>query len=474
MSIKRYTAEADTTIADAFKPDMINRSTTSNMGLSDSLEIFSIYQQVLPDSLEKSRMLIQFPTSNIIADRTSGNLPASGSVKFFLKLFNVKHPFTLPKEYNLSVFPISGSWIEGYGLDLDEYSDLGFGETNGYGTNWRYRISGSSWTEYGGDYYADREITQFFKEGYEDLNVDVTSIVEEWVSGSLPNDGFLIKLQDSYEDASRKQSYYTKKFSARGTQYFFSRPVIEAQWDDSITDTRNSYTPYIHGMNIADATNTVYFYNRAYGNLINLNTTGGLPVFKLYSDAEGTSKVSTLYNTVISPSVGIYKAQFATSAAFETLYDRWHESGSNRLFFSGSIKIRQDSDRSDSYSEPEYIMNITNLKSSYSNMEKSRINIYSREKNWQPTIYTVASNNIENTSLKNLYYRIFRIDDNYEVLPYTTGAIQYTKVSYDKNGNYFTLDMSLLEPDYSYGINLGQYINGGIKQYKNTFKFRVK
>ncbi len=41
MGIKRYTAISDTTITNAYKADLVTRGTGSNMGLADSLEIFS-------------------------------------------------------------------------------------------------------------------------------------------------------------------------------------------------------------------------------------------------------------------------------------------------------------------------------------------------------------------------------------------------------------------------------------------------
>ena len=46
MSIKKYYATADTTITNAYKEDLQTRGTGSNMGLSDSLEVFTIYNQV--------------------------------------------------------------------------------------------------------------------------------------------------------------------------------------------------------------------------------------------------------------------------------------------------------------------------------------------------------------------------------------------------------------------------------------------
>ena len=123
MGIKRYTADLDNTITNAYKSNLTTLATGSNMGLSDSLEVFRIYGQESSGSSELSRVLIQFPITDITTDRTSGVLPASGSVSFYLRMFNAKHPFTLPRNYNMIVAPVSRSWQEGTGLDMENYSD---------------------------------------------------------------------------------------------------------------------------------------------------------------------------------------------------------------------------------------------------------------------------------------------------------------------------------------------------------------
>ena len=110
MAIIRYSASADTTITNAFEANLVTRGTGSNMGYADSLEIFSIYGQESSSagqSQELSRVLIQFPVTRINSDRTAGTIPASGSVSFFLKMYNAKHPFTLPQDFTLVVTPIS-------------------------------------------------------------------------------------------------------------------------------------------------------------------------------------------------------------------------------------------------------------------------------------------------------------------------------------------------------------------------------
>ena len=120
MSIKRYFATKDTTITNAFKANsrLLAGQVQTWVRLMSS-EVFSIYGQSTSASLEKSRMLTQFSTTNVQTDRTAGTIPASGSVNFYLRLYNAKHAFTLPREYDLdgpSRFTLLGrrGWL-GYG-----------------------------------------------------------------------------------------------------------------------------------------------------------------------------------------------------------------------------------------------------------------------------------------------------------------------------------------------------------------------
>ena len=125
MGIKRYTANADTTIVNAFKPSLTTRGTGSNMGEADVMEIFSIYgrQSVSSSnstgSQELSRTLIKFPMAGITTDRSNGVLPASGSVSFYLRMFNAQHSKTVPIDYTLSILAVAQAWQEGIGLDLE-------------------------------------------------------------------------------------------------------------------------------------------------------------------------------------------------------------------------------------------------------------------------------------------------------------------------------------------------------------------
>lgn len=476
MAIKRYFAEKDTTITNAYKSNLVSRGVSGNMGLSDILEIFSIYAQVNASSSELSRVLVQFPTSNISTDRTAGLIPVSGSVNWYLKLYNAKHSTTTPRNFTLIVNQVSSSWDEGYGLDMEEYSDIGT-------ANWITATSSSSgtssWVSQGGDYHTSPVVSQSFDIGIENLVVDVTSMVEEWLAGTKTNYGFGVRLTSSQEQA--QQSFYTKKFFSRGSEYFFYRPVLEARWNSVRRDNRGTFIASSSLASAADNLNTIYLYNIVRGQLKNIPSIGTGPIYvKIYDDPSGSTATGTLAPTPNNPvtggwySTGIYTASFALNTTASQLFDRWFDSTLTTCFHTGAIDIIQLEAQNYNPSN-NYVVSLTNLKPSYDISEQARFRFFIRAKDWNPTIYNVATNEIPTEIIESASYKIVRVSDNLEVIPYGTGSLLHTGLSYDVSGSYFDLDIGMLEPDYMYQIKLAFYDlpTTRWKEQAQTFKFRV-
>ena len=494
MAIKRYVADADNTITNAFESDLVTRGTGSNMGAADSLEVFSLYGQVSASSgltSELSRILIKFPVNNIIVDRAASTIPASGSVSFYLKMYNAEHPFTLARDFKLLVSPVSSSWEEGYGLDMEEYKDITYDTT---GSNW-VNASGSSsvgigaWPTAGGDYLTAQRnlLTASFPSGWEDLELDISTIVEDWIQLSdgsadkYENYGLGIRLTSSQENAG--QSYYTKKFFARTTEFFFKRPVIEARWDSRTKDDRGNFYYSSSLAPAADNLNTLYFYNYVRGRLVNIPAIGAERILvSLYSGSSApTGSKLTLYdgNTNITGghvSTGLYTASVAITAAatpLTKLFDVWH-SGSTEYVTSSLTPLTLAA-----YNNAptfEHITAITNLKSEYSRQEDARLRLFVRQKNWNPNIYNVATSTVPNETIVSASYKIVRMTDDLDVISYGTGSDKHTYLSYDVSGNYLDLDVSLLEAGYAYGVKFSYYnpsISSWVQQ-PETFKFRVE
>ena len=305
-----------------------------------------------------------------------------------------------------------------------------------------------------------------------------------------------------------KKSYYTKRFFARGSEFFFKRPAIEARWDSSKKDNRGSFYISSSLASANDNLNTLYMYNYVRGQLKNIPglTAAADGKDKLYVriyvssslgkgidrakalPIDGAGGVTANGHTVISASqveTGIYSCSFAYTGSDLKIYDVWftdslpgfYSVGSSYTeFHTGSaVIVKSLSGSTPNYNpQPSYVTTMTNLKSTYGKNETARFKLYTRQKDWNPNIYSKANSEIEKEIIEDAYYKIYRITDDHDVIQYGTGSTKHTRLSYDVSGNYFDFDMSLLEENFAYGIKLAYYVNGKYTEQKEIFKFRVE
>ena len=180
-------------------------------------------------------------------------------------------------------------------------------------------------------------------------------------------------------------------------------------------------------------------------------------------------------------STGIYSCSFAVNTTASVLYDRWFSGStagvdieSATLYYTGSITMNQFSSSADNFNpNPQFVTNITNLKDKYNRDEVPRFRVFVRDKNWSPNIYNVAVSHINPTIIDKAYYQIVRVVDDLEIIPFGTGSVEHTSLSYDSKGNYFDLDTSYLDKGYSYGIQVAYKLNGQYVIQPEIFKFRI-
>lgn len=507
MGIKKYYATKDNTITNAYQANLTTRATGSNMGASDILEAFVIHGQTndiitaTPSAgnaaaAEQSRIIIEFPISTILSDMTNGTLPKltnSGSVKFYLNMYNAPHGNTTPYNYNLDVYMLSQSWTEGRGLDMNNYTDLGFSnwDSGSSTTKWQSKVDTA---QPGGSYLSSPQYptsSAFFETGLENLEHDVSELVYSWLNGTT-NSGFLIKMPDSAVSGS--ESLYTKMFFGRTSEFYNYRPTLEARWDSSRKDNRGSFFVSSSLVSAANNMNILYLYNNVRGQLQNIpNLQNNTLDVRIYSgttsplgaplqvrnhkqDLALVTEAGLLKENghIIT---GIYTASFASSSSFDNMYDVWStgSGGSKVEFFTGSFSPKQ-LQTSDLLFADEYVTSITNLENSYLKGQKPKLRVFTRNKNWNPNIYTVASTDIVPEIIEDAYYRVYRVIDNLPIVPFGTGSTnnQFSRLSYDVSGNYFELDTSFLEPGYAYGIQFAYYLQGTYAEQPQTFKFKIK
>jgi len=385
-----------------------------------------------------------------------------------------------------------------------------------------------TWSRPGGDYDTtfSSSFEQTFTSGRENIEVNVTTLVEQWLnsSGNVLGDkssaryGFGIHLTSSqeakYTGTEEKgvisnptgsiRSYYTKKFFSRGTEFFFKRPAIEARWDSSKKDNRGNFYLSSSLAPASDNLMKLYLYNFVRGQLKNIPSLGGPNsennvaytklLVSIYSGSSantapfgskqkfsvggGTVTAGHLNTTASWVATGSYSASFAYtgSTSLTKLFDVWHTGGAGTKiqYFTGSAISVNTLQAYNHNPDSTYIVSMPNLRAVYSDSETARFRVYTRKKDWNPTIYTKASMGVQMSIVEDAYYEIYRVKDDNPVIRYGTGSLNQTRLSYDASGSYFDLDTSMLEKGYMYGIKYVLYENGKYTEQPDTFKFRVE
>jgi hypothetical protein len=203
-----------------------------NSGRDEILEVGKLYYGSTKDI---SRTLIKFDVSN---------LETGSGWKAYLNL-KAANSEEIPLQYTIYANAISQSWAMGTGTKFDNITSDG--------VSWKYRngidtwqdnviagtavftpgTSGSSNAE-GGTWYTGSEASQSFNYESDDVRIDVSGIINLWVSGSIPNNGFIVRHGLSNENDTL--DYGVLKFFSKETNTIY-QPKLEIVWDDSLFST---------------------------------------------------------------------------------------------------------------------------------------------------------------------------------------------------------------------------------------------
>ena len=218
MAVYRIYPEKDTFIFD--KPNLAGLY--GNAGKDEILEIGG-YPDIADTAVGRTdRTLIQFNTAEItstLSEKVTGEYSAS------LNLY-LAEASEIPSNFKIFACPVSSSWSEGTGKRDDS-------PVNRTGCTWKFRKAGIEWGSLGGDFLTTGSLTgsaEFNLNSDYDLNIDVTKAITAINTGSLINNGFLLKLEDQYENYTTS-SIHLKYFSSDTNTIF--PPYLEFKWDDS-------------------------------------------------------------------------------------------------------------------------------------------------------------------------------------------------------------------------------------------------
>lgn len=200
-----------------------------NAGRDEILEVGKLYYGTVKDIY---RTLIKFDVSN---------LETGSGWKAYLNL-KAANSEEIPLEYTIYANAVSQSWTMGTGTKFDNISTDG--------VSWKYRNGVDKWVSYdttggtavytanttgsanaeGGVWYLSGSASQSFNYESDDVRMDVTNLVNEWISGSFTNNGMIIHHSLSAE--SDDLDYGVLKFFSKETNTIY-QPKLEIVWDDS-------------------------------------------------------------------------------------------------------------------------------------------------------------------------------------------------------------------------------------------------
>jgi len=211
-------------------------SSTRNSGIDAVLEVT---KDIIDDSQYNTRMLVKFDLAEVSSSIVSGVID---NPRFFLNM-RITEAEEITSEYTFDIYPISQSWSQGVGRQDDTpltnegaswYYKTGMGTDDVWlNDDDTYNLNTTgSWSTVagGGTWYTSSRASQSFSFETGDIRADVTDIVNSWLDGSIPNEGFIIKLTDAEE--SDEIDYGSSKYFSMDTHTIYV-PRLEIGWDDS-------------------------------------------------------------------------------------------------------------------------------------------------------------------------------------------------------------------------------------------------
>jgi hypothetical protein len=214
---------------DAF---ILSQYPAQNTGRDEVLEVsnlngINVDSSAAGDLPAVKRSLIQFNStdiSNVITNKI-GDAAFQSNLNLYLA-----NAGNLPLDYTIEAYPVTQSWNMGRGKVSDSPMT-----TDGVSWSWRLESGSGAWAAEGGDWLLDASGSSqtFTYVSNKDISMDVTDMVKLWNSGSIDNNGFIIKLDDSIEFSA---SYVENSFFSVDTHTIYP-PDLEFKWDDSTYST---------------------------------------------------------------------------------------------------------------------------------------------------------------------------------------------------------------------------------------------
>lgn len=473
-------------------------STTSNVGLAGSLDLFKLYGVTMSGSTpltECSRALLHFDLTDLLALSSSYAIDVQhASFYARLQLRDVYGGQPTPSRYTLSICPLSMSFDEGIGKDVVYYADRDVANFVSASRTEKWNVEGCGLTgsvaSGSCDFYSDLEVTQYFASGEEDLDVDVTAAVRASLLGQIPSAGFRVAF-DSLEEADQR-TYFVKRFASKQAFDGSKHPRLIVGYDDSVRDTSIGMT--------LDSTQTMFLYNYDHATpsnivsgssvitgsnclLLKMRLTSSLGVkydltFSGSQYTRGSHGVTGVYSAPVNISSNdVYvKCALAHSGNLVTFQPLWQSLDGTVTYSTGqNVTMVPRSIGSTALAAQKYAVSVGNLNSVYRSDEKAvvRVNVFDYSSPYVKLTKTPTNSpGALQTIASDAFYSIRDAVTNEIVIPFDK-VHGSTRLSSDTAGLFFSFDASNFEHERTYVIDIMLMVGGEEQRYNAvspTFK----
>tara|TARA_B100001123_G_scaffold437566_1_gene570028 strand:- start:15343 stop:16950 length:1608 start_codon:yes stop_codon:yes gene_type:complete len=508
------TASKDTYITNKIISNAFSAS-DANTGKASTIDLFKLYDESfltgVDNPVELSRGLIKFDFERI-EKLSRENLNLDGSdFKCTLELFDIMGGQVTPTNFTLMLFPLSQSFDEGIGKNVVSFSDLDVANfvTASYknasnvawylsGANAQGTIDKTSGTGYPADIdiivsgnlndgngTTGLGVSQLFKQGSENLSMDVTTIVSATIAGVLPDCGWRLSFTGSEENDAKTR--FVKRFASRHVRDKTKIPRLVVTYDDTIKDQHQNL--------FFDLTGSVFLKNFKRGIPASiLSGTAASEVTgtdcmilkiesgsysKQISASQHQAGTKVLNNSISAAGAdtrifnymtGVYSASFAISsqdtgvifgstrvidfviASGSITFDEiWGSVDGKVGYYTGSLTVGRNDPTSFNIAPKRLDMIVTNAKNSYKSNEKVMFRVFVRDFAANQKAARLPYN-LKSVILEEVYYRIRDIDDDYVWVPFEEKN-NATRLSSDSKGMFFETYVDYLPKGRTYTID---------------------
>ena len=397
-----------------------------------------IAEGINPKSIKSHRLVL----TNTIAQRPDllGKLSYSQSIE-------------RASSFSLDLFTVVEDWDEGAGYEF-QFNDDAFILLPSGASNWNFAKTNVAWGTAGAFFTGATGSTvianQNFPKGNEDIDMDVTSYVNDILYSGLTDNGLGLKMPFPIEDTSTLKRR-SVAFHVKNTNTFFE-PYIETIIDDTIADDRHFF--------FMDKSNDLYLYSSIDNitiSAVTINDFNGRGYMTI--PASGVTRVK---GGIYKISVTIPSSLYPDAVLFNdvwTIIQNGKIKNISKDFYLVSSENFYNFDLSNRLTPDNYHFSFFGLKSGEFLKRGSRRRI-------DVNVKQLYKNQDSNYPL-NLEYRLFIKQSNdvqIDVIPFT--SLDRTVVGYE-----FILDTSWLIPQ-DYYLEL-QISDGTVFSIKDAIGFTI-